>query len=105
MTHATAVASAAVGFFLEPIPAVDDLLVIAMQYALAGSIAVARGRSPLKVPWGKVSLVIWGGAALRVLPETFLRPIPPAGPIVNALLMAASTELVGHIVERDLADK
>src|SRR5206468_1205597 len=88
LTHGFATASAAIGFILEPIPVVDEVLVIPLQYVLAASIARSRHQSLSKVPWVGASLIIWGGAVFReLLPETFLRPLPLVGPAVNGLLM------------------
>jgi hypothetical protein len=99
LTHTFAAAVAAVGFLVEPIPALDEILMIPMQYTLAALIAKARSRSLSSVPWGKTSLIIWGGAAVRFVSESTLRTTPLVGATANAILAFATTEILGHYVD------
>ncbi len=102
LTHTFAATTTVVSFVTEPIPALDEILVVPMQYTLAGAIALSRGQSPLKVPWGRASLIIWGGVAVRFVSETLLRTTPLVGMTSNALLTLASTEILGWYVDRAL---
>lgn len=102
LTHAFAAATAAVGLVTEPIPALDEVMIIPMQYLLAASIARARIEKLSSVPWGRVSLIIWGGVGLRFLSETALRAVPVAGPAANALLAFQTTEHLGSFIDRVL---
>jgi uncharacterized protein (DUF697 family) len=99
LTHVFAAGVALVGFVAEPIPALDEILMIPMQYALVALIAKARSRSLSSVPWGKASLIIWGGVAVRFVSESTLRTTPLAGAAANAALALATTEILGHYVD------
>jgi uncharacterized protein (DUF697 family) len=102
LTHAFACATAAAGFLAEPIPALDEILIVPIQYLLAASIAKARDRRLSRVPWGKVSTIIWGGVGLRFVSETASRSVPVVGPAANAVLTLLTTELLGSFVDRAL---
>jgi len=102
LTHSFAAATTVVGFIAEPVPGLDEALVVPMQYALAGSIALARGEKLSSVPWLKASLIIWGGVGVRFVSETLLRGVPLVGMAANAILTFASTEILGHYVDRAL---
>jgi hypothetical protein len=101
LTHSFAAASGAVGFLLQPLPAVDEIIVVPMQYVLAASIAISRRQSLFRVPWVRTSLIIWGGVILRaLLPEAVFPPL--VAPAVNGVLMFVNTEIVGFYVEHSL---
>jgi uncharacterized protein (DUF697 family) len=102
LTHAFAAVAATVAFLTEPIPALDEILIVPMQYLLAASIAKARHRKLSSVPWKRVSLTIWGGVGLRFLSETALRPIPVVGLAANAIVTFGTTEILGSSVDRAL---
>jgi uncharacterized protein (DUF697 family) len=103
LTHAFAAAVAAVGFVVEPIPALDEILMIPMQYTLAVLIAKAHSRDFSSVPWAQASLIIWGGAAVRFVSESTLRTTPLVGALANATLAFATTEILGLYVDGALA--
>ncbi len=105
LTHTFAAATTVVGFLAEPVPALDEILVVPMQYTLAALIPIARGESPFKVPWLRASAIIWGGVAVRFVSETLLRSVPVVGMASNAILTFASTEILGHYVDRALDRK
>jgi hypothetical protein len=102
LTHVFAAAVAAVGFVAEPIPALDEILMIPMQYTLAALIAKAQQRRLSSVPWGKASLIIWGGVAVRFVSESTLRTSFPVGAAANAALAFATTEILGRYVDAAL---
>jgi uncharacterized protein (DUF697 family) len=102
LTHAFATAVAVVGFVAEPIPALDEILMIPMQYTLVALLAKARQRNLFSVPWGKASLIIWGGVAVRFVSESTLRASFPVGAAANAALAFATTEILGRYVDSTL---
>ena len=102
LTHTFSVATTVVGFVAEPVPALDEILVVPMQYTLVALIPIARGESPFRAPWLKASAIIWGGVAVRFVSEVLLRHVPVAGMASNAILTFASTEILGHYVDHAL---
>jgi uncharacterized protein (DUF697 family) len=102
LTHGFSAGVAAVGFFVEPIPLLDEMLMIPMQYALVASLARAHGQALSSAPWGKASLIIWGGVGLRSISELLFTFVPVVGPASNAALALATTEVLGHYVDRAL---
>ncbi len=104
LTHVFSAAVAAVGFVVEPIPALDEIIMIPMQYTLAALLAKTQSRSLSSVPWGKVSLIIWGGVAVRFVSETLLRPTPLVGATSNAALAFTTTEILGYYVDKALTE-
>lgn len=100
LTHAFAGAVAVAGFVLEPIPALDEIVMIPMQYVLAALLAKAHSRSIFSVPWMKTSLIIWGGVGVRFISESTLRPFPVVGGASNAALGLATTEILGHYINK-----
>jgi len=105
LTHRFTAGVAAVGFVVEPIPLLDEMLMIPMQYVLAGSIARARGEKLSSVPWARASLIIWGGVGLRSVSELLFSLVPVVGPASNAALALVTTEVLGHYVDGALARK
>jgi uncharacterized protein (DUF697 family) len=102
LTHGFAAAVAVVGFVFEPIPALDEILMVPLQYALAALLAKTRSRSLSSVPWGKASRIIWGGVGVRFISESTLRWAFPVGAAANASLAFTTTEILGHHVDEAL---
>jgi uncharacterized protein (DUF697 family) len=88
---------AAVGaFFTQPIPGLDEIIVVPIHYALVARLARARGVSVLKLPWRSIQRIIWYGAAARLVANFSLGLVPVAGAFANSVTAIALTEYLSR---------
>jgi uncharacterized protein (DUF697 family) len=97
-------ASAVAAFVAQPIPALDELIVVPIQYSLCSRIAKARGVAKKDLPWKQIRKIIWYGAGARLVANFSLGLVPGLGMLANAVTAIALTEFLGHYLDDALAN-
>ena len=91
--------AAVAAFVLEPIPALDELVIVPVHFGLCASVAAARGVKVKSLPWPQLRRLIWYGAAARFVANASLGLIPIVGNFTNALTAVALTKKVASYVD------
>jgi len=99
ITHVYSGVAAVAAFVLEPIPALDELVIVPVHFGLCASLAAARGVKVKSLPWKPIRRLIWYGAAGRFLANASIGLIPIVGNITNALTAIALTERIAKYVD------
>jgi uncharacterized protein (DUF697 family) len=96
---------AAVGaFFTQPVPGLDEIIVVPIHYALVARLARARGVSVLKLPWRSIQRIIWYGAAARLVANFSLGLVPVAGAFANSVTAIALTEYLSRWLDEVISN-
>jgi uncharacterized protein (DUF697 family) len=104
ITHFTSGLAAVTAFAAQPIPALDEALVIPIHYYMVTRLARERGVSVFKLPWRNIQRVIWYGAGARLATHLTIGLVPVSGAVVTALTAIALTEYLGRYLDQVLAD-
>ena len=99
LTNVYSSVSAVAAFVTQPIPAMDELIVVPIHYALCVKVARTRGVSILKLPWRPIKKIIWYGAAARLVANFSLGLVPVVGMFSNAITAIALTEFLGRYLD------
>jgi uncharacterized protein (DUF697 family) len=99
-TNRYAGATAVAAFVTQPVPALDELIVVPMHYWFSVRFARRRGAKILKLPWGSIQKIIWYGAAARLVANFSLGLIPVVGSFSNAVTAIALTEYLGRYLDQ-----
>lgn len=91
--------AAVAAFVLEPIPALDELVIIPVHFGLCASVAAARGVKVKSLPWKSIRRLIWYGAAGRFVANASIGLIPVVGNVTNALTAIALTQHIAKYVD------
>jgi uncharacterized protein (DUF697 family) len=91
--------SAVAAFITQPVPALDELIVVPIHYVLCVRIARARGVRVLKLPWKPIKKIIWYGAAARLVANFSLGLVPVVGMFSNAITAIALTEYLARYLD------
>jgi uncharacterized protein (DUF697 family) len=97
-------ATAVAAFVAQPVPGLDELIVVPIHYSLASRIAKKRGVSKKDLPWKQIRKIIWYGAGARLVANFSLGLVPVAGMFANAVTAIALTEYLGHYLDEALAN-
>jgi uncharacterized protein (DUF697 family) len=104
ITNWTSGAAAVAAFVTQPIPALDELIVVPIHYFLALRLAHARGFSVLQLPWVNIQKIIWYGAGARLVVNFSLGLVPFVGAFGNAATAIALTEYLGRFLDEAIAN-
>ena len=96
-------ATAIVAFVTQPIPALDELIVIPIHYTLCLRLARARGVPAKSLPWKQIRKIVWYGAGARLVANFSLGLVPLVGMFSNAITAIALTEFLGGYIDDALA--
>lgn len=99
ITNVYSSVSAVAAFITQPIPALDELIVVPIHYALCVKVARTRGVSILKLPWRPIKKIIWYGAGARLVANFSLGLVPVVGMFSNAITAIALTEYLGRYLD------
>src|SRR5258706_4848278 len=80
----------------QPIPVVDEMVLLPVHYWCAVVFIKQRGGRLWQAPWLGVSALIWGGVGARLASRFALGLVPPAGALANAASSAAVTVLLAR---------
>jgi uncharacterized protein (DUF697 family) len=96
-------ASAVVAFVTQPVPALDELIVVPIHYRLCTRLAREHGVAKKDLPWKQIRKIIWYGAGARLVGNFSLGIVPVVGMFSNAITAIALTEFLAEYVEQALA--
>ncbi len=96
-------ASGVIAFVSQPIPALDELIVVPIHYRLCTKMAKLHGVDKSKLPWKQIRKIIWYGAAGRLAANLSLGLLPVVGLFANAVTAIALTEFLAHYLDEALA--
>jgi uncharacterized protein (DUF697 family) len=99
ITNVYSGAAAVAAFVLEPIPALDELVIVPIHFGLCASLAAARGVKVKSLPWKSIRRLIWYGAAARFVANASIGLIPVVGNVTNALTAIALTNHIATYVD------
>jgi uncharacterized protein (DUF697 family) len=91
--------AAVAAFVLEPIPALDELVIVPVHFGMCASVAAARGVKVKSLPWKSIRRLIWYGAAARFVANASIGLIPVVGNFTNALTAIALTNHIATYVD------
>lgn len=94
--------AAVASFVTQPVPALDELIVVPMHYWLALRLAYARKTSPLALPWRPLQKIIWYGAGVRLVTNLSIGLVPVAGLFSNAITAIALTEYLARWLDHTI---
>jgi uncharacterized protein (DUF697 family) len=97
-------ASAVAAFVTQPIPALDELIVVPIHYSLCTRLAKKHGIPRANLPWKQIRKIIWYGAAARLVANFSLGLVPLVGMFANAVTAIALTEFLALYIEETLAN-
>jgi uncharacterized protein (DUF697 family) len=104
VTNFHAGASAIAAFVSQPIPALDELIVVPIHYSLCLRVAKKRGVPAKKLPWKQIRKIIWYGAGARLVANFSLGLVPVVGMFANAVTAIALTEFLGQYLDDALSN-
>lgn len=96
--------SAVAAFVTQPVPMLDELIVVPIHYALCVKVARSRNFSILKLPWRPIKKIIWYGAAARLVGNFSIGLVPIVGMFSNAITAIALTEFLGRYLDEAIAN-
>ena len=96
--------AAVTAFVTQPVPALDEAIVIPINYALVVRLARSRDVSVFKLPWRSLQRIIWYGAAGRLVANFSIGLVPVLGMFSNAITAIALTEYLSRWLDEYLAD-
>jgi uncharacterized protein (DUF697 family) len=96
--------TAVVAFVTQPVPALDEVIVVPIHYALVVRLARARGASVTKLPWRSIQRIIWYGAAGRLVANMSLGLVPVAGAFANSITAMALTEYLSRWLDEVISN-
>jgi uncharacterized protein (DUF697 family) len=96
VTNRYSAATAVVAFITQPVPALDELIVVPFHYVMASRLARLRRASILKLPWRSIQRIIWYGAGARLLANASVGLVPVVGAFANSVTAIALTEFLAR---------
>jgi uncharacterized protein (DUF697 family) len=94
--------AAVAAFFTQPVPMLDEVIVVPIHYGLTVRMARSRGVSIFKLPWRSVQRIIWYGAGARLVANMSLGLVPVVGAFVNSITAIALTEFLARWLDEFL---
>jgi uncharacterized protein (DUF697 family) len=88
--------AAVAAFFTQPVPLLDEVVVVPIHYALVARLAWSRGVKVRKLPWRSIQRIIWYGAAARLVTNLSLGLVPVVGAFANSVTAIALTEYLSR---------
>ena len=103
ITNVYSSVTAVAAFVTQPVPLLDELIVVPIHYVLCVKVARSRGVSILKLPWRPIKKIIWYGAGARLVANFSLGLVPVVGMFSNAITAIALTEYLGRYLDEVIA--
>jgi uncharacterized protein (DUF697 family) len=92
--------AAVAAFVTQPVPALDELIVVPIHYRFVFKMARTRGVKVRKLPWRVIQKIIWYGAAARLVGNFSLGLVPVVGMFSNAITAVALTEYLARYLDQ-----
>jgi uncharacterized protein (DUF697 family) len=102
ITNAYSGVAAVAAFFTQPVPMLDEVIVVPIHYGLTVRLAQSRGVSIFKLPWRSVQRIIWYGAGARLVANMSLGLVPVVGAFANSITAVALTEFLARWLDEFL---
>lgn len=99
MTTRYSSAAAVAAFVTQPVPALDELIVVPIHYWFIVRMARDRKVSVLKLPWRVLQKIVWYGAGARLVANFSLGLLPVVGAFSNAITAVALTEYLARYLD------
>jgi len=99
LTNRASAVAAVAAFVTQPVPALDELIVVPINYWLVKKIAKSRGIDLKTLPWKSIRKIVWYGAAARLVANFSIGIVPVAGAFANSITAIALTEFLGQWVD------
>jgi uncharacterized protein (DUF697 family) len=96
--------TAVTAFVTQPVPALDELVVVPLHYSLCLKLARARGVKAKALPWKQLRRIIWYGAGARLVANFSLGLVPVVGMFSNAITAVVLTEFLARYLDDVLAN-
>jgi uncharacterized protein (DUF697 family) len=96
--------AAVTAFVTQPVPALDEIIVVPIHYALVARLAHARGVSVRELPWRSIQRVIWYGAGARLVANFSLGLVPVLGAFANSITAIALTEYLSRWLDQVISN-
>jgi uncharacterized protein (DUF697 family) len=96
--------AAVTAFVTQPVPLLDEFVVVPIHYALVTRLAIARGFPLLKLPWRSIQKIIWWGAGARLVANISLGLVPVAGAFANSVTAMALTEYLSRWLDEVISN-
>jgi uncharacterized protein (DUF697 family) len=100
----TAIASAALGAVLSPIPMADEIALVPIYALMAARIGRAHGLALAKLPWRPIAKTTFSGLGVRAGLNVAFAFVPGVAAVANATSAAALTMLLGHWLDETCRD-
>jgi hypothetical protein len=101
LTARYAAITAAAAFVTQPIPILDEVVVLPFQSWFAWVFMKKRGYQLRRAPWFTVGMLLGAGVGARLLSRATLGFLPPAGAFANAVTAAAGTVLIATFLDKE----
>jgi uncharacterized protein (DUF697 family) len=95
--------AAVAAFVTQPIPGLDEIIVVPMHYGLVAQLARARGAAVTKLPWRSIQRIIWYGAGARLVANFSLGLVPVVGAFANSVTAIALTEYLSRWLDQAIS--
>jgi hypothetical protein len=95
--------AAVASFLAQPVPALDELIVVPLHYRLIRRMAEERSVPVKSLPWVQLRRVIWYGAVARLVGNFSVGFVPVVGMFSNAITAIALTEYLARYLDDVLA--
>jgi uncharacterized protein (DUF697 family) len=96
--------TAVTAFVTQPVPALDELAIIPLQYRLCSRLARVRRVKVTSLPWKQIQRIIWYGAGARLVANFSLGLVPVVGMFSNAITAIVLTGFLGRYIDSVLAN-
>jgi uncharacterized protein (DUF697 family) len=96
MTNVYSGVTAVTAFVTQPVPGLDELVVVPIHYWFALRLARLRGMPARKLPWRSIQRIIWYGAAGRLVTNMSVGLVPVLGAFVNSITAVALTKFLAR---------
>jgi uncharacterized protein (DUF697 family) len=104
ITNRLAAIAAVASFITQPVPALDELIVVPIHHSLVKRLARVRGVPATELPWKPIKRIIWVGAGARLIGNFSIGLIPGVGLFSNAITAVILTEYLAQYVDQALTD-
>jgi uncharacterized protein (DUF697 family) len=99
-----AIAAAALGVVLSPIPLADEIVLLPAYGLLTAKIAASRRMRLRAVPWRPIALTALAGLGARAAVNVAVSYVPLLAAAANAVTAAALTTVLGRYVDSACED-
>jgi uncharacterized protein (DUF697 family) len=101
LTAKYAAVTAAAAFVTEPIPLLDEVVVLPLQGLFAVVFMKKRGYQLRRAPWSTVAALLGAGLGARIVSRVTLGVMYPAGAFANAITSGGGTVIMARFLDKE----